>query len=89
MQFQLGDFVEPIYCPGAHRMVVEVNPVEPEPWTTPHPCVVVGWREHNGKYREACVEAKYLVLIFRAVRVTFADDATAAAAERLKRRLSR
>lgn len=65
MQFQLGDYVEPIYCPGAHRMVVDLNPEPGMPYVTPHPSVVVAWKE-GGKEREACVEAKYLKLVYRA-----------------------
>ncbi len=62
MQFQLGDFVEPIYCPGAHRMVVDLNP---EQTAVPEPAVVVAWRDHVGKAFETTVEAKYLRLVFR------------------------
>lgn len=64
MQFQIGDFVEPIYCPGAHRMVVDLNPGDP--FTTPHPSIVIGWRDHAGKYHEGCIEARYARLVFRA-----------------------
>lgn len=63
MQFQLGDFVEPIYCPGTHRMVVDLNP---EQTAVLEPAVVVAWRDHDGRPFETTVEAKYLRLVYRA-----------------------
>jgi heat shock protein HspQ len=65
MKFEIGDLVEHAATPGVQRMVVDLDPGEPS--STPHPSVVMAWRDHRGKTHECVVEARFTRLIYRAV----------------------